>query len=103
MKDPVVGQDNFGSPIYKTLRKHRSMAILDNYTICNHNCDKCFIHWQHKTYPNAECNLYWIWSSCENCLTYNFNASKKDKLKQFTPKQREAVIKWAQKHGVKII
>ena len=103
MKDPIVGNDSFGEPIYKTLRKHRSMAILDNYRICEHHCFMCFKNWQHKTYPDAICDsVFWIWSTCEGCMTYGFDASKKQKLDSFTSRQREAVIKWAKKHGVKI-
>jgi hypothetical protein len=102
MKDPTVGTDNLGLPIYKTMRKHRSMAILDTYCICQHYCLECYKNWSHKVPPGLVCSLFWIHNSCESCLTWNFNASKEDKLKQFTPSQRKAVIKWAERHGVKI-
>jgi hypothetical protein len=102
MKDPIVGIDSLGEPIYKALRLHRSMARLVEYSLCDHYCIECFTKWTHKTVPNFLCHLYWVHNFCENCLTYNFNASKKDKLAGFTDSQRKAVINWAQKHGVKI-
>ncbi len=106
MKDPVIGRDSLGLPIYETQKFHRSQRRLKNYCICQHICPN-FEHgwslqvWDHLVPPNSMCYLD-MYSECESCLTWNFNASKKEKLEQFTPKQKAAVIKWAAKHGVKI-
>lgn len=102
MKDPIIGHDNLGLPIYKTLKKHRSMSILGSYCVCEHHCITCYRNWSHKISPDLICSVFWLWSDCEGCLTYGFNVSKKDKLKLFTERQRDIVTRWAKKHGVKI-
>ena len=101
-KDPLIDIDSFGQNIYKNLKKHRSQSLLDLYCLCSHYCIECYSKWTHRTIPNNTCSLYWLYCNCEGCLTWNFDASKKQKLDSFTSRQREAVIKWAKKHGVKI-
>jgi hypothetical protein len=99
MKNPIIDHDQFGEPIYKTLKKHRSMQVLDCYSLCNHYCFLCFKNWTHRVPPNWSCKLYWVLAICEPCMTYDFNLSKEDKYKLMTPNQRSIIDSWIKKRS----